>query len=286
MASIDDVLSALNDAVSASIVSAGVTNQGIIAPGWPNMPDLTKQMEEVPAQYYVSLYPLPTERLTTRFFPKTWVLGSSQAPTLMGTLTESSVTFTGTPQAGVNVTAIVRGGSPTQSQAVTYQTTGSDTLETISAALAAKIIGLDLSGVNAGASGPTMSVTGVVAFSCNIGGVLTVGQEVLRTLRHFQVSVWAPDAPLRNAIAAAIKLGFATTYFLQFPDTSYGRLKYVSSPWSDDMQRDTLYNAKMIYSVEWAELQTQEAAQITAIEFSTQAVSGGQTQPPYPITEG
>jgi hypothetical protein len=109
----------------------------------------------------------------------------------------------------------------------------------------------------------------------------------MRTDRHFQISVWCPDAPTRSALFNAIKVYLAQVYFLTFPDTSQGRLKYVSAPWNDDMQQDTLYFLKAIYSVEWGEVAQDTQTQITAVQITQQStMANGEDAPSITVTEG
>lgn len=281
MATVDDVLSALNDQINDALIAAKITNQGIIAPGWPNMPDLTKQMEQVPAQYFVSLFPLPTERLTTRFLNEPEGYISTTPATVVASISGNIVTFSGTVTAGQNVTIVV---DPGESGAVaTYQTKTGDTLASIASSIAALVT----APYSATASGDSVTVTGATTIVCNVGGSAVVGQEVMRTERHFQISVWCPDAPTRSLIFNAIKILLAQVYFLTFPDTSKGRLKYVSSPWNDDMQQDTLYFLKAVYCVEWGEVAQETRTQITATQISIQeTLANGESTPSISVTEG
>lgn len=284
MATVDDVLNALCDSVDSAFQAAGITNQGLIAPGYPNMPDLTKMMEQVPSQYYVGIVPLPTEKLTTRFFSNTYLINAVE-PTMTATVSGNQITFSGTVQAGVNATVVLNGGTPNGPNPVTYQSVNGDTLSSVATGVAAKIN--TLSGYSASAIGAVVTITGASSITCDIGGSATTGREAMRTERHFQISCWCPDPPTRSAMFRAIKLYFATVYFLQFPDTSKGRLKYVTAPWHDEMQRDTLYSAILVYSVDWGEIVTDTQTQITATQITTQAtLANGETTPSITITEG
>lgn len=282
MATVDDVLSALNDQISDAIEAAGVTNEGYVAPGWPNMTELTRQMEQVPAQYFVSIYPLPTERLTTRFLNEPQGYVSTTPATVTASIASNVLTFGGTVEAGLNIHTIVNGHD------ALYQTLANDALASIASGVAAAINALGVTGLSATAGGAQVTITGANAIACNVGGFAMVGTEVLRSERQFQISVWCPDAPTRSSIFNAIKLYLAQNVpFLAFPDTSQGRLKYVSSPWNDEMQQDTLYFLKAIYSVEWGEVALEKQMQIGAVQISTSTtLANGQSGPASTITEG
>lgn len=276
MASVDDVLAALNDQINTALIAANVTNEGFIAPGWPNMTELTKQMEQVPAQYFVSIYPLPTERVTTRFLNEPWGYISTIDPTVTASISGNVVSFSGAVTPGQNVALILDPG--TSGAVAHYQTKAGDTLADVALGVAAQVV----APYTATPSGDTVAITSAATLRCNVGGSAVVGQEVLRTDRHFQISVWCPDAPTRSLIFNAIKRAFASVYFLTFPDTSSGRLKYVSSPWSDEMQQDTLYFLKAVYSVEWGEIAQDTQTQIVV----TQVTTTGQNGPSITTTEG
>jgi hypothetical protein len=193
----------------------------------------------------------------------------------------NAITFSGPVTAGQNVAVVLDPGS--SGAVATYKTTANDTL----ASIATNVAGLISAPYSATASGDTVSITGATTIKCNVGGSAVVGQEVMRTERHFQISVWCPDAPTRSALFNAIKVYLAQVYFLTFPDTSQGRLKYVSAPWNDDMQQDTLYFLKAIYSVEWGEVAQDTQTQITAVQITQQStMANGEDAPSITVTEG
>lgn len=282
MASISQVIAALQTAVSNALIAGGITNQGTVIGGWPNMPALTKQMEQVPPQYCVSVYPLDSEKLTTRFFPH-WQYLTGLNVTLTASVSGNAITFGGTAASGFVVNVVVNAGL--QGQAVVYQTTSTDTLASIATSVASRLSAL--SGISAVASGDTVTVTGASSITCNVGGSATIAQEVRRTERQFQISTWCPDGPTRSAIVNAIDTYCATLYFLTLGDGTFGRLKYVRGPWNDEMQRDTLYFAHQIFSVEFATMQTETATQVGITQSSMQAtLANGQSVPVVTDTEG
>lgn len=279
MASISDVMAALRSQISDALVAASIDNQGSIIAGWPNMAALTKQMEIVPAQYCVSVFPLNAEKRTTRLFPK-WQVQTAPNVTMGALLSGDVVTFNGTPAAGFNVMVVLDAGL--SGATALYQTSGADTLATIATGVAAKVNAVP--GFSAVASGDTVTISGATTIICNVGGSGVLAREVRRTERQFQLSTWCPDGPTRAAIVDAIDLFLATVYFLSFPDGSSGRLTYIRGPWNDEMQRDTLYFAHQIFAVEWGTMQTTTATQIAAIETTMQA--NGQVAQSTTDTEG
>lgn len=282
MASITDVMSALQTQVADALIAANITLNGTVIKGWPNMPALTKQMEIVPAQYCVSVYPLPAEKKTTRLFPL-WQVQTEPNVTLGSSLSGGVLTFSGTVATGFNVMVVLNAGI--SGATALYQTSGTDTLASIATGVAAKINAI--TGFSAVASGDTVTISGAKSIICNIGGSGVLAREVRRTERQFQLSTWCPDGPTRAAIADAIDLFLATVYFLSFPDGSSGRLTYVRGPWNDEMQRDTLYFAHQIFAVEWGTMQTTVATQVAAVETTMQQTqANGQVAQTTTDTEG
>ena len=289
MASVDDVLTALKSAVITAITPLSFSNTILVGAGFPNMPALTKELEQ--GNSFVGITALPTEKLSTRFFPLSYVI-TPPAVGLTASVSGNTIAFGGTPGAGFNVQTTIDSGSQTSINAL-YQTTGSDTLASIATNTAAA---LTTAGAPSTASGDTVTVSGTIAsLVCNVAGSATLGREVRRTCRHFQISTYTPpdsDPSLtalstkRSAIVSAIDTALATTYFLQFPDTSWGRLEYVRGPWDDDMQRETMLIAHQIFSVDWGTIAIDTASQIGAIQVQQSAVSAASITTTLAFTEG
>ena len=276
MASVDDVLVALKAAVIAAVNPLSFSNAILAGAGSPNMPALTKELEQ--GNSFIGIIALPTEKLTTRFFPISYIIMPPSVG-LIATVTGNTIAFSGTPSAGLSIQSTINSGAPASINAV-YQTTGSDTIGSIASSVAAA---LTAAGASASAAGDNITVAGTIAsLVCNVAGTSTLGSEVRRTCRHFQVSTYTPPdaepsltvlSTKRSAIVNAIDNALATTYFLQFPDTSWGRLEYVRGPWNDDMQRETMLISHQIFSVDWATIRTDSASQIGAIQVQQTAVS-------------
>ncbi len=272
MASVDDALVALKAVVLNALAPLPFATTIDVAAGYPNMPALTKSLEQ--GNSFVGIFPLNTERLTTRFFPVAYNI-TNPNPTLTATVSGQSITFAGTAAAGYNVLTTVNGGQMSGSQTVGYQTTGSDTVDSVATSVAAN---LTADGIPASASGAVVTLTGTYSsLVCNVGTTAAIGQEVRRTERQFQVSTYTPGdaepsptilSTKRSAIVNAIDTYLATQYFVQFPDTSWGRLKYVRGPWDDNMQRETMLIAHQIFSIEFATIAEYTAAQIAATELT------------------
>ena len=269
MASVDDVLLALKAAVTTAVTPLPNANKIKVGVGFPNIMPTTTDLEQ--GAGFIGIFPLKNERLTTRFFPGNYTTIAS-APLLAATVAGNTVTFSGSVAANYVVNVVVNSGQIVGSMAVAYVTLATDTLDSVATAVAAALVS---AGVPASASGASLTLTGTFSsIICNIGAQSQIAQEVRRTERHFQIMTVMPGnaATLtsvstdRSAIVNAIDAYFALQYFLLLADGSWGRLKYVSGPWEDDMQRETMLIAHQVFSVEFATVATATAAPVGAID--------------------
>lgn len=269
MASIDDVLLALKTAVIAAVTPLPNANKIKVGVGFPNIMPTTTDLEQ--GAGFIGIFPLKNERLTTRFFPGNYTTIAS-TPLLAAAVTGNTIAFSGSVAAGYAVDVVVNSGQLVGSMAVAYVTLGTDTLDSVATAVAAALVA---AGFSASASGADVALSGTFSsVVCNIGAQSQIAQEVRRTERHFQIMTVVPGnastltavSTDRSAIVNAIDAYFALQYFLLLADASWGRLKYVSGPWEDDMQRETMLIAHQVFSVEFATIATAVAVPVGAID--------------------
>ena len=248
MADLSDVINSLVDICQTAVYPNGLLNPSVanvdvrIYGGWPIPENLDADLSVGKAN--VSVYPTPSERVTTRF-PINWHQSTINPKTIILTVTDTTtVTVSGTITTPQTCMVIVNGTG------YAYTILAGDTLTTIAAGIAALIPG-------ASSVGTIVTITGAYRLSANIS-VPGIGiRELKRQERVFMVSVWAPSDPIRTAIVAPIDILFAATERFVLPDDYYAILKYHGTRITDSMEKSKLYRRDLLYSVEYATTQTE-----------------------------
>jgi hypothetical protein len=279
---LNDVLSALANAVDAAINAAGITNPNQVGIGKPNYEDLTKIISA--GQMQVTLYTDTSGvRNTTRFFPS-WQVKTPLNVTLSAVVSGNAVTFSGAvPTSGPQFNVHTLVGSPLQD--VLVQTVPGDTLASIAVKVVAGINGLP--GMTATANGNGFTVSGSANLICNVGGTATLAQEVSRISRLVDVTIYTADPDLRAAVEDAVlaQVGTVAASRLVLPDGTKVWCRYHTSGWVDDKQLDySIYESHVCFTMEYGVLQTQTATQIGAIETTLGNLTTGVNQ--SPVYEG
>lgn len=258
MADLSDVMTALVNIVSGAAYPNGTGQPSILGssrnircfPGWPD-PN-TLQADLAAGHVNVSVYPLPSERNTTRY-PREWQDGTINSPTITLTVNASAKTVTvgGSVQAEQAAVVIVN-GTP-----YSYGLLVGDTLNSVAAAIAALIAG-------ASAVGAVVTIPSAATLTAAVVVQGTSIKEIKRQDRQFQITVWAPDFTARDTVAKAVDLALAKVERMTMPDNTYARMIYHGSPMTDRGEKQLLYRRDLIYSVEYATTDTQTDSTIQA----------------------
>lgn len=281
MADVSDVADTLVALIAGILYPSGtgqpsaVSNAVRVYQGWPDASQLDVDLHASPAVCHVSVWPMPTERNTTRFGRE-----SKEATVNSATLTLSVagqvVTVGGTAPAAGNPhnMVILANGEP-----YVFQADQTDTPSSIAAALAA-LIAVGIPGTSA--AGPAITLpTSARLTAARVGVTGTAVREVRRQERLFQISVWADTPAHRSAIAGAIDPVLADTPRITLADDTIGRLIYVRSAVVDDLQKEGDYRRDLFYTVEYGTTLAEAATQVTQPQMTTSvAVSGVDTYTP------
>ena len=244
MADISDVLTSLAILAASIAYPNGTGNPSItgapvmVYPGWPVPNQLNTDIAAGKA--HISIFPRPEERNTSRY-PSTWKAGATTPATITMAITGQTVTLAGmisTPQACMVVI--------NDSAAYSYLVQQNDTLATISAALAAQIVGA--TSVGAVITLPTGKRPSDVH-------VITTGsatKEIRRQERLVALTVWAPNPAARDSICKTIDAALAATPRTILADQSVARLTYKGSPVTDMLEKSNIYRRDLLYTVEYA----------------------------------
>lgn len=276
--------------VPSVVLDSGGTPHAVqVYRGWPTPDQLDADMEAGTVD--VSVFPTRVEQNVTRYGLGYEALLPFPVPTLTLTaangaggslelegggelelegggslvLEGSGITLTvgGTPSVPQNVAAVVNGFG------YSYGVQANDTLSSIATALAALI------NVNTAAtsSGPVISIPTAHSVSPRIGVVGNVIQEVARQKRSVMISLWCPSPDLRDNAAKLFDPVLKSMNFLSMPDGTKCRLIYVSSPVTDQLEKEAIFRRDLIYSCEYGTTIITPAPTVTIEEIN---ISGGQ----------
>lgn len=265
MATTSDVENALGSAIAAALYPNGIGSPSAvgsavrIVAGWPDPATLDKDMVEtggVPTAAQVSIYPLPAERVTTRYRDE-WRQNPLPAATYGMSVSGQAITITGAapaPHAPQNLAVIVNGAP------YNVQTTAGQTAAQVAQALR-NVIAVDFAGATVSGAVITLP-TGARALRPAVG-VLGTAYRPLRTVeKQFQVSVYHSNPAGRALVADMVDTALAATFWLTYADGTSGQLKYHGSREDDFVQKQRIYRRLLIYTAEFTVIQTQQAAQI------------------------
>lgn len=290
MADLPDVLIALGNLSNGALYPSGQPMGSVqaspvagvpvrIMDGWPTPAALDGL--KTSTLVVVSIYPLPTERKTTRY-PRMWeTSGSAQAQTFTLTQIGQTVAVGGqqpTSFYGQNFAVFVNG------KAYIYRSLLSDGINSIASALCA-LISADVGGVSVAANVITFPSTARIG-PLRMGTQAPIAQEVKRQEREFQITIWSGNPDARNKVASPIDIAIAQNAFLAFADGSKGRLLYKNSPFTDFDQKAGLFRRDLIVTVEYPTLASDMAPQATVVEtiISQEAPDGATITPPIRTT--
>lgn len=242
-----------NGTGAPSIVGAPV----IVYAGWPRPGSLEA---DLPAgKVHVSVW--ATDSVRSEIRPPVWREQSIQPPTMAGIASGQSVAIAGTATPGHSVALLVDG------QPYVVPTPAGSTPATVAAALAA-LIAADQPAAAAGAVLTIPQARSIKARTVSTG---TAARTVLRETRTYQVTAWAGDSRLRDAVGAAVHVALAATARLALPDSTIGTVSVLSSRNDDDLTRQAIYRRDVMASVvsDVVERETQFTVAIPATRASS-----------------
>lgn len=277
---LDDVCNTLITAITAAINTAGIPGSvldvttesgsqrqitvagGNVYKGFPEGPELAKLLKTGDGKWAITVTP-QNPHATTRYSPDDQPIFKPPAQTLFATVSDATITFSGTAGACNVHTVINKVGD------ARVPVTAGQSLSAIATAVAAAIVALNISGVSASAAGAVVTVTGAFLLKCNVSGTGILMREVARVSRVMQVSIWASDPYTRAALEDPLiaYVGDAITPFLTLSDGTDMYVTYNGDGWIDDSQGTySLLVAHHCIEVEYGIMQSTPVAQLGAVE--------------------
>jgi hypothetical protein len=244
MADLADIETSMVGLITGALYPGGATSPSKagadcrIYRGWPTPAGLDADLKS--GTLNVTVFPDGTPGQTLNRYLSEWH-GTRIAPTLSAAATGSNVTFDGS--ADVGQIAGIRFANRT----FVYRTVAGDTPESVAANLASTIRERQLVQL----SGRTLTIPGVANIIARIVADGPVLREVRRQTQDFRISFWCPTPVLRDDATAIVDMALASLSFIDFPDTSVGRVIYKNTAVFDQSQSAILYRRDLIYSVEY-----------------------------------
>lgn len=252
MADVSDVTATLAGLISNAVYPNGTGQASvsgkdiIIYPGWANPQRLDDDL--LISKAHINIYPRAEETIIEHYNPE-WQVLSKQTATMTAIATANTVTLSGTITAGHNLSLLINGTD------YSYTCQANDTLTTVATAMAS------LSG---GSSvGSVITYSNPHSLVARVGVKGSVIRELRRQNRVFQIVIWCNAPAQRDVISNAVDKALTIQKNITLADGSSGKLRYKSSPMTDDLQKDTLFRRDFLYSVEYATTETQTATAVT-----------------------
>lgn len=262
MADLTDVSNALVALVAQTLYPNGTAQPSLtdlstlIYAGWPTASQLDADLAGFASgsgRIHVTVFPTPTEKNVTRYFPD-WQTKTQTAATLALGISGHAITISGTVTTPQNVAVLVNG------EAYTYAVQAGDTLTSIATALGALIPG-------ATNTGAVLTIpNGQPIRAARAGGSGTLQRETKRQMRVMQLTVWADTPDHRAATAAAIDNALSGIERIALPDGTLARLIYKAAHENDMLQKAALFRRDLLYSVEYATTQTTGATEVVVTQ--------------------
>jgi hypothetical protein len=184
-------------------------------------------------------------RPTTRFADE-W-LSTAIVPTLQVSVSNTTVTFSGTAEPGL-LAGIFIDGLP-----FVYRTQPADTPPLVAATLGSLIRSSRIAQL----SGASLEIPGANKLIARVAAYRTAQREIRRQKLTLRVTCWCPSPDTRDATAAAIDAHFASIHFIPLPDGSFGWLTFAGGAVFDQSENASLYRRDLVYAVEYATTITQ-----------------------------
>lgn len=240
-----------------------------IFPGWPEPKCLTDSIRAGKAQ--ISVYPLETERNTTRYLEQEPELRRNDQ-TIFATVSGPAITLSGTVTVPHNIAIFANG------QTVSYAVQAGQTLAQIAAALATLVANAI---TPASSVGPVITLTDAVNVAADVGVKGQRGRILRRQDRQFMVTIWAPSHAIRTATAKVIDPALTRLFYIELPDLTHGRNIHVRSADSDEAQEVSIYRRDLVWSVDFMTIEAEDQVEIIVGELN----AAGSQYPEGPVTQ-
>lgn len=259
MATIDDIYTAIGNAVEAIVYPNGTNQPSIInadikiLKGWPLPEELDADLKNGITE--ISIFKTGYERKAP-YFGRLWRKLSQNDPTLTATVTNNEIVIGGVVSIPQHVAVII------DDVGYHYNVQANDTLNSIATNVAALIPGA-LSIDN------TVYISNYKEIIARIGVVGSAALNVKRQEQGFMISIWTNHPETRNALGSAIDSGLA--YIVRMPlGDQLAPFRYMKTVESDIAEKQLIYRRDLYYTVEYQTYLVQEFPTITEVKVDVE----------------
>jgi hypothetical protein len=261
MADLSDVEEALLRLAAAVLYPEGPAAPSVIGRacrlyrGWPRGAALDADLAAGLA--HVTVFPEARPQAVTTRYPDRWEKVGMPAPGLnvpglsvpgLSVIVDGrSATVEGSAHVGQVAGLLVDG------MAVVHRTAPGDTAEMVAAVLATYLRARRVVTVD----GATLTVAGSGPMLGRVVADRMVRRETRRQRQVLRLTVWCPDADMRDRLASALDAQLSTVDFLDLPDGGKGRLLFRGSLVHDQGRAARLFRRDLLYAVDYATTVTQ-----------------------------
>ena len=277
-----DVLRVMRSTILNAIPAEAHLGRGQVVIGYPTWTELTRMFGQLGDPGMISIDALPDVKVVTRFRPQ-WGQTLPCEPSFSAVVVGEQIAFVATePPQQPNIRV---GITPPQGNTVhvilalngllydaEYTTALYETAITLSRAVAAAIVALGVTGVSASSSGDTVTVSGATIRTVHITAQTEAHKEVARVKRTVKVTLWMSSPEVRYALHEVVSstLGAIDACWYTLPDGGRVRILPKGERFVDESQESyNLYEAHMLYSVEYGVVQRAIAYQIGAAQLES-----------------
>jgi len=111
----------------------------------------------------------------------------------------------------------------------------------------------------------TKSLDGWQTIGIPSGGKQETAKEVRRVKRQFIVTIYAPDPQLRDLTGSLIDVALCNLRNLLLPDGTVGQIYYGATALDDMPAKETTYQRKELYFIEYGTFATQQSPMVTEV---------------------
>lgn len=267
MADISDVAKAVRDVAAAALAEAGMLQPGAgwagtrVFWGWPG-PEIDADLAK--GVVNVSVYPRSTVRNLGPYLDG-WQDDLVPVASMTVEVGDDgdTVTFAGTASLAGMIAAVSVGDALT----ATHVIQSSDTPASVATALAAL---LEPDWPGAEATGAVLTIPGAYGLQARVVASGTESKEVRRVVQGLVITVWAPTAASRDAVAKVVDNAFMEARRLPLPDGTTGFITYDGTGFDEEARKAPLMRRDINVSVEYPSIQTRAAPAVAAIDIDAE----------------
>lgn len=253
MSDIKEVLETIAQNIQSAIYPNGILQPSVtgskvtISASDPVRNVLDKSLQQ--GWSHVGVFSTNMQRVVTKFQRVYRPLNKAD-PTLILTVSENTVTVSGTVEVPQSVMIIANGIG------YGYPVTGEDTLESIAANTAALI-------PNASAVGAVITIENCYEIIGRISTEYTATQELGRLETVVEIKCYCPNFDMRSVLASAINNYMLQSYRMVMPDGYFAMIFWKGDVLDDSFEKSLLYIQKLSYIVQYATTMTSGFMSIT-----------------------